>query len=236
MQDLSLLRLERVHSKTNKKITLKIKRVGKKQAKELKKLNLKEAKETKLLRIKSIDELNIANKRIKDSEEAIPNYKQRYNDLKLAFEINKNDSLQKEHDSIKNTYRASLRENHKYIRETNNNIKRLMNDMDYEDKKHLAQTNYLLKKDRLNRKKILHKQTNARNYHDEQIYNLKRRMPKIDLEIRGVNARKQINETRIWRKLKKNTTKINFIKKLTLKFNIWNKTIQTMLDFTKALK
>ena len=114
IQDLSLLRLERVHSKTNKKITLKIKRVGKKQAKELKKLNLKEAKETKLLRIKSIDELNIANKRIKDSEEAIPNYKQRYNDLKLAFEINKNDSLQKEYDSIKNTYRASLRENQKY--------------------------------------------------------------------------------------------------------------------------
>lgn len=229
-------RQENLYLKASSKTNLEIKKEEKKKKNQIKALKRKEEKQTNTLEKENQLALSHAEKLIKESKNAIPKYKEQYKEMQQAFLINQQELLLKEENTLKSKYKQSLKTNQKHIKDTNYNIKRINMDMEYDNRKFNAQSSYMLNKDRLQRKKIINKQTNQKDYHNNQIYNLKRRIPKIGLEVRYVNARRKINENKILRKINKSTTKIGKLEKLFLKVDVWNKTLQVKNEFKKKIK
>lgn len=232
----SLLKLEQRYKKNSLKNSLKIKDAETEHKKSENVLLQKKISEFENLKEQNIKNLEYAEQHIKKTKDAIPLYQEEYKNHNEAFEINKHELLLKEENMIKTEYKDTLKANQKEIRETKNNIKKIKEDMDYDDKKLEAQINYHYKRDKQVRKRILHKQTVEEIYHNRQIDNLKNRIPKINLEVRYIKARSKNNESHILRDIKKNTSKITIIDKLQLKLNIINKVKTMKKEFKRSFK
>lgn len=231
-----LLRLEKLSTKSSKKINREIKSAIKRHKKDLNRLLKKEIKSTKSLKKENQENLNILNTIIENANKSILKHEDNYKNLKTALEINKQASLLNEKELLKTTYRTLVKRNQKDIKETKHNIKKINTDMEYDDKKHKARLNFLLKKDKQIRKKILQKQNSSKNYHSLQVENLRRKIPKINLEIRYLKARKTLNESEIKKEIHSYKSQLNFIKRFSLKFNIWNKTKALKKEFKNNFK
>lgn len=203
-------------SKLNKKIKLANKNTKNKEV-NIKKLQnnvIKSLLKEQTREIKETDEL------IKDIKEERINHNQNYQQIKKAFQINKEELLLKEKETLKENLKNSLKSNQRLIKDTKSNINKLNKEIEYDEKKHAAQLNYFFNRDKQTRKKLHNKQNNSINDLNKEIAHLKKRLPKLDQEIAKLVDDRKNAEQRLKRNLNRVSYFTNLKNKIKLKFSI----------------
>lgn len=234
-QNRSLSLLAKNHLKNISKLNKAIKNTNKSaKSKETSIKKLQKSVVDKLLK-EQIYEIKEKEEIIKNLNEKRLNNTQKYQDMKKAFEINRDELLLNEKNALKENLKNSLKSNQRLIKETKANINTLEKEIEYDEKKHTAQLNYFFQNDKQSRKKLHHKQNNNLNSLNKEIVHLKKRLPKLDQDIIKIIDKRKTAEERLKKKLNIIAYFNNIKNKIKLKFSIFKEKQIIKKDVIKQL-